>query len=421
MSVRTIRFCSLCAALIGGLLGGPNASAEALRNAPPGAFGWGQPGGKIAYVDDASAVFINPANIADLQTPQVLFAPSVVYLDANFEAPDGRRASSKSPWKLVPAFFATSPIGDTGLVAGLGVTAPYGQSVIFDQDFTFKYLAPHFSELLVLDISPTLAFKVNDQLSVGVGADLIWSQMEFRQSYPWALLTGGPAPDGNMSFNGDDWATGWNAGLTWKMSERYRLAATYRSAFRARYAGDFKIDNMPAIAAAIGATPTSAFSSSIKFPSIFTIGLGIQVTDTFRVGLDVESVKWSNMQALDLNIGNNSALLPSTTLPAGWVDTHTYGIGWNWRFRPEWTLRGGWWYLENPIPTQTQQPNLSESDQHAITLGIGYRHGRQALDFSYGYVLYKDRNVTDNLVPEFNGSYDKNVHIVSLSWTLQLQ
>src|SRR5690242_8086046 len=71
----------LALALVGcdGRFLAPSALAEGFRNPPAGAFNLGRAGGRIAQIDDSSAVAQNPANLVDLQSPEVNFAPSFVY------------------------------------------------------------------------------------------------------------------------------------------------------------------------------------------------------------------------------------------------------------------------------------------------------------------------------------------------------
>ena len=58
--------CVVLFALGGVLLPGLSVRADGFRNAPDTAAAIGLAGNNIAWVDDASAVFFNPANLVDL-------------------------------------------------------------------------------------------------------------------------------------------------------------------------------------------------------------------------------------------------------------------------------------------------------------------------------------------------------------------
>ena len=82
--------------------------------------------------------------------------------------------------------------------------------------------------------------------------------------------------------------------------------------------GNFNINNITPTAAFLGATPTSSFSSKIRFPSIVSVGYGIQISDSFRLESDVEWIQFSRFKSLNINAGNNTflfgtvAMLPKT-------------------------------------------------------------------------------------------------------------
>jgi long-chain fatty acid transport protein len=393
--------------------------AEALRNQPPGSYGWARAGGKIAHIDDASAVAINPANLTDVPESTLLFAPAFDYVKADITPSLGESASTKNNLHFLPAFFMSSSSSrNPDLTWGFGVSIPFGQATEFDEDYVFRYQAPHFTELVVVNFTPAVAYRVNDVVSIGAALNLSYSQLKLKQAFPWAAALGAPGlSDGDMRFNADGVGAGIDLGLTWDLNARNRLAFTFKSAIDIDYSGSFRISNLPApAAAALGVTSKSDFDTNIKYPSIFTIGWGHEVNDRFKFGIDVEWVEWSNVKSLNLDIENNSVLFPSTEIPADWKDTMTVGFGFDYRLDHNSYIRGGFWFLENPIPSKTQQPYLPESDQKAYTIAYGFDRGPHRVEVSYGYVDYDERSVSDNLNPAFNGDYDKEAQIIALSW-----
>ena len=73
--------------------------AEGLRNPPPGTFNLGRAGGRIAQVDDSSAIAQNPANLVNLTNVDLQFTPSIVYIKVDYKSSaNGDTASTKNPW-----------------------------------------------------------------------------------------------------------------------------------------------------------------------------------------------------------------------------------------------------------------------------------------------------------------------------------
>jgi long-chain fatty acid transport protein len=400
--------------------------AEGFRNPPPGTFDLGRAGGRIAQVDDSSAVQQNPANLVDLSAAQLQFTPSLVYISAEFTSPTGQTATSTDPWKVLPNGYGSMPLLNGKMALGVGVTVPYGLGNDWDQNSSafarptgvWRYTAPYASDLETINVNPAASIKIGDHLQFGAGLDVMWSELTLKQFYPWFLFPGSTlaAPDGNAEAKGSGIGVGGNAGLTWKITDRLRFAATYRSPITIHYSGDFTIDNITPTAAALGATPRSDFSTSIGFPTIVAAGFGVQVTDTLRLETDFEWVQFSRFNSLNLSVGNNAFLLPSTSIPQNWKDTFTAGIGGDWRFARNWVLRAGYQFYQSPVPDSTFSPTIPDADQNVITVGLGYSYNHHSFELAYGADFYATRQINTDLNPAFNGRYEITVHLFSLAY-----
>src|SRR5688500_5865630 len=245
--------------------------AEGFRNPPAGAFNLGRAGGRIAHVDDSSAVQHNPANLVDISQRELQFAPSLVYMSVDYELASGQKAKTENPWKFLPNSFASMPLADQKFAVGLGMTVPYGVSVEWENEGAFadptalRYQAPHFTELKTINVNPTAAMRITDNLRIGVGFDVMWSELTFKQFYPWFIFPGsvGTEPDGVAEAKGSGFGFGGNAGLTWQITDKQRVAVTYRSPMTVDYDGDFQINNITPTGAAVGATRTSDFGTEV--------------------------------------------------------------------------------------------------------------------------------------------------------------
>ncbi len=415
---------------IGLLLTSPAVYGEGFRNSPPGTFNLGRAGGRIAHVDDSSAVHQNPANLTDLRESEVQFSPSIVYMGVDFDstAAPGQSAKTENPWKFLPNAFWVMPLENKDIAIGLGITAPFGLSVDWDESSSafapgggLRYTAPHYDELMTINLNPTVAFKLSENLSVGVGLDVMWSQLTLKQFYPWLVFpgSGGTEPDGTLKGQGDGFGIGGNIGLTWKITERQTVAVTYRSQMNVDYDGDLTIDNITPTAATFGATPRSDFSSGIDFPNMVAVGYGIKITDTIRLETDVEWIQFSRFKTLDVNLGNNNFLLGgANSTPQNWRDTFTIGIGGDWAFAKRWVLRAGYQYYQSPVPDSTFSPTIPDANQNVFTIGLGYKAGPHSFEIAYGADFYDKRTISSSANPAHNGLYEVTVHLFSLAYAL---
>lgn len=403
---------------------GLQAGASAFRNPPEGAAGLGHSGGQVTLTEDASAISHNPANLADLKQAQVLPALTVINTGTKFVSPMGE-AKTDQPWKVLPNLFSAWPIENTRFVAGIGVTTPFGQSTAWETDGVLHYAVPHFAEMSVVNVNPTLAMRLNERVAVGVGVDLYRSQLTLKQWVPWSAMAGVPLPEGEIKAEGDGMAVGGNAAISVKLTQKQTLALTYRCPFSIDYSGDVDVSGMPPPAGALGLSPSSDFDTTIDFPGVAALGYGLRMSDTVRVGAEVEWVQFSRYETLTLDAGNNNPLLnpPGTpnplapvAVPQNWDDSWTAGVGADWQATPDVTLRAGYTYLKSPIPEETVAPTLPDADRHVLSAGFGYKHGRHSIDAAYGYSIIPDLKVDSNVNPAYNGTYESHSHLMSLSY-----
>jgi len=369
----------------------------------------------MVFIDDASAVAHNPANLADLESWTASFEPTLAYHSVSYRSPAGARAETVDPWKFLPHIFAAGPVGSGAVAAGLGVTAPYGLSVVWDADLTdpFRYTAPYHNELETINVNPTLAFKLHPKVRLGVGLDILWSELTLKQYYPWSVVLATPGlPDGRIVARGDGVGWGANLGLSWDIAERHRVALGFRSPVDVDYEGDLKVSNAVVVP---GGRIHTDLKSRIEFPTTLSAGYGVRVSDRVRLEANVEWLEFSRFEELNLEV---PAALPglTTRIREDWDDTFTVGVGGSWEFADGWTLRISYQYFESPVPEQTYSPSIPDANQHAVTVGLRWQTGRHRFEAAYGRVFYEDRTIDSNQNAAYLGRYETEVHLVSLAY-----
>lgn len=391
---------------------------DGFRNPPESASALGRLGGKIVQIDDASAATINPANLTQLGATSVVASVSVGYSRREFDSPLGFSEESEDPWSYLPAAFASWPLtDDSQWTMGFGVTVPFGRFTDWGDDVFFGAASPYYAEQSVINYNPSLACRVAQDVSVAVGLSVYQSHLNFKQALPWSSLTmDATTPSGKAEFDGDGVGYGANAAATWRITDRQAVALTVRSPFDIDYDGSFEASNVPDSLAAMGVTSSSDFETTIKYPTIVAAGYGVKLCDTVRAEIDVEWIEHSRNQSMPLDIGNNNALLSTTSIPQNWDDTITVGLGLDWAFAEAWTARAGFMYLPTPTPSDTTIPVASEEDQEVASVGLGYKQGPHAVDLAYAVGFFDGRSVNDNVVPAVNGEYDFEVQMVAISY-----
>ena len=394
--------------------------ASGFRNPPAGADALGRTGGKIALSDGVSSVEHNPANMVEIEKASAGVSLTVINTGTEFTSPFGS-ATTEDEWKYLPNVFGVLPSENHQYAVGLGVTTPFGQSTVWDQSGAFHYTAPYSAELIVVNVNPSIAVKLCDAVSVAAGLDVYMTQLELKQAIPWSYLTGLALPDGVAHLKGDGQGVGGNAAITYHLTKAQSLALTYRSPVTVDLSGDSEFSG----AEMLGMSSSGDFESSMEFPAMVGLGYGIELTDTIRIGADVEWIEFSRYDSLTLDAGASNPLLNGSSaqnpmaplvLPQNWKDTWNFGVGGDWKATESLTLRAGYIYLESPVPDETLAPTLPDASRHVVTVGAGIKRGAHVIDLAYGYSFFPDRTVTSDQNPAYDGTYETTSHLMSISY-----
>jgi len=209
--------------------------------------------GGAASAEDASTIWSNPAGITRLASPQVAVAvhfitPSFKFRDEGSQPaafqPLGDTGGDAGGVNVVPNLYVAVPITPQWSV-GLGINAPYGLATEYDDNWIGRFQAVK-SEIRTINVNPTLAWRVNDAFSLGVGVD--WQRVDAtltsRVNYSAALAqaagqaaAGGlippalvpqivgltPGLESKVDVEGDDSTWGWNVGFLWDVTPQTRI------------------------------------------------------------------------------------------------------------------------------------------------------------------------------------------------------
>lgn len=381
--------------------------ADGFRNTPEGARAVGMFGGYRAFADDANAVIHNSANLVDLQQPMIQINTTVGYGRSEFNSPGGGD-TTENPIFVIPGFSAAAPFKEGKYAIGLSTYIPYGRSVDWGNSGFFANTVnpsyatfpgyPYSGSMMVADVTPNMAIRLTDTLSLGVGMDFYHGEVQQEQRISvFGLL------DTKSKLTADGDAIGWNAAATWKMTPKQRLALTYRSPFKIEYKGDNELSG--------GLNTTSKAKATIEYPTIIALAYGIELTDTLRAGIDAEWLEFSQYQMLTIR----DSVLGTSSAAQNLNDTWTAGLGVEWAFKPQWKLRSGYKYLKNPTPTQTYGPLGPDENQGVLSIGLGYENEHHAIDLGYAVGLFDGRNIGGSTASP-NGKYDYEVQIFTLSY-----
>jgi len=380
----------------------------------------------VAQADNPSTVHYNPAGMTQLRGQQVS-------LGYTAEAPRGECESTATGNTVqmqkdiffVPNFFYVTELPYENFWFGLGTTAPYGLSTDWADD-SFSQRVSTESNLKMYNINPSVAYKVNDYLSVGIGVDYFIAEIS-KYKRTTAALGGG---NFHMSVKDEGW--GYNVGILLKPAERHRIGVSYRSEINLEYEGTASLDNLatlPVDYAAIfgGAVYSTKLESDGTIPRSVAVGYAYQPNDRLTIEADIEWTDWACVETELLRYPDENDAARLLVLNDGnpvsrdWNDVFAYGIGADYKFTDKIDLRCGFFYVESPIPSATLDTALPDANKHGATLGLGYLFKDVQLDLAYTFIKLNDRDVTNdvgsNTVSDIDGTYKGYVNIFAAGFT----
>jgi long-chain fatty acid transport protein len=277
----------------------------------------------------------------------------------------------------------------------------------------------------MMNYNPTIAYKVNDYVSVGAGIDFFTADVNKHRVVSATLSDTG----GDFQLKGSDESWGYNFGLLLRPSEKHRIGISYRSEIDLTLEGTVALDGLNAAGQAVfGATSYSTkMESKSTIPRSIAFGYAYQPNKKWTIEADAEWTDWSCVEEEFLTYPNETNALRLNTLntdnPASrdWRSVWAYGIGAEYQATDKLELRSGFLYEQSPIPSANFEPVLPDSNKHGITMGAGYLLKNVKIDASYAFFKYRDRDVTRSTVgatnTNVNGKYKGYVNIVGLSLT----
>ncbi|MFH1853928.1 MAG: OmpP1/FadL family transporter [Candidatus Omnitrophota bacterium] len=379
----------------------------------------------VAQADSPSAVHFNPAGLTQLEGNYVRIGGTVEVPRNSYTSTAGVETHMQKQLFYIPNMYLVNDIKSKDWKLGLSLTSPYGLGTDWTDDSFSAYQATE-SNLEFYQINPSIAYKVNDVFSVGFGIDYMMSYISKHKRLVPAL--GG----GEFRLKGDDDAWGYNIGVLYKPSERHSFGASYRSEIEMEYEGTARLTGLNATAQALYSFTSSEYSTAIKsklvLPKSLAAGYAFSPNEKWTFEVDLEWTDWSSVQEDFVTYPNESSTSPHLGLlnsgnPASkdWHSSLGYGIGTQYRCTDKATLRGGYNFIETPIPSANFDTALPDSNKHCFTFGMGYKLSDSlTVDTSYFGVVLADRNVTNDVASstsDLDGEYKGYINIVSVGFT----
>ncbi|MGR5151765.1 outer membrane protein transport protein [Photobacterium swingsii] len=413
---------ALAAALTFGV--STNATAAGFQLAEYSATGLGRAfAGEAAMADNASAQFRNPAMLSYLEGTQV--STGAIYVDPNVDVkgelsldqmkiPTEAKDIAKSA--VIPNFYLSHQVNDQ-LFVGLAFSTNYGMETELGDEF----LATQFgSEAKVhsIEINPNLAYKINEQFTVGAGVRYVMGEGHFGAVTPTDIKKGPMTiPKGtNLKYmEGKDSAWGWQLGAAWQINDSNRVGFNYRSAV------DLNLEGHAEGLSFNPMNPEQHFDGSMELslPATAELASFHQLTDKVAVHASINWTDWSSFEKLEADIpslSNDKVLIKQEN----WKDNYRFALGSTYQLNQAVVLRTGVAYDMAAVDDENRTQTIPETDRIWLSLGAGYQVTKDFnLDAGFTYIFAKDASMTESEpghedLGQFTGETTGNVWLLGV-------
>ena len=343
--------------------------------------------GSAALLEDASAIAHNPAGLTRLDSSQFSGGLTALYADIDYSAEFQRekienrkgvaprpiegsgQASSKAITPLPHLYYSHAVNDHTAL--GIGIYAPFGSGSDYEAGWQGRYHAEE-TEQSAVNINPTMATELSDELSVGLGVVIQAYEATLTNQIDVAYLVAesfldqaGIEDEGNVDevldradearnqagdvineVEIDSIGYGFSFGVLWEPREDTRIGLNYRSRVEHLAEGEAERPNLEDVGEAVESTledygagddlardardqatgklgaAGGDLSSSITFPEMAELSVHHELTDRIALMGSIAYTNWSVFDEIRLEYDIDPA---GETADAGDTDAPTRG------------------------------------------------------------------------------------------------
>lgn len=358
----------------------------------------GMGGAGIAYPQDTLAAATNPAGMVHVGNRMdiglEIFAPDRGFTYAG-GSPDGNGSGMMESWFPIPEFGYNRMINND-MSFGVSVFGNGGMNTTYgDNDHPFNFFpfgaadpdgdgiidsAPTEVgiDLMQMFIAPTIAYKVNQQLSVGATLNLIAQSFESKGLTAFGQIN-----------NGKDYSYGASlrVGGLYQVNNAVTVGATYQTKGNMSKLKDY----------------AAMFPNGGEFdiPANYGVGIAVKASDKLDIALDVMRIEYEGVDVT----GNKAlfSLFQTNQHGFGWEDQTVVKLGMAYKYNSDLILRAGINYGEQPVDvSSTFVADDITSDLNTLAPGVVETH----LTLGFTKNLSADTSITGSYMHAFNKEVD---------------
>lgn len=384
----------------------------------------GRGGANLAIADRSLALNFNPAGITQLQGNHLAASLSILAPRLEYENMANSTIEGEDAYFPLPTLTYVRGGKDTPWSWGVGMVAQGGMGATFENQRTFFGTVDETtSEVSFATLTPTVAYAISEDQAVGATVNVGWGQASFS-FYPHTSFFNAQMPA--MSFAGMDLDTAQGlqtnvrVGWWWRPTPQVAVGAVYQTETDSDFSdGDLTVNyaNFPGLGRKV---VYSADVDGFTFAAQAGAGIAVRPSDRWTVAFDLKRNFWDHAMSTITVTGKDPdvAGAPPVTVPFvfDWKDQWVYALGADYRVSDTLTVRGGFNYGENPVPSNTLNPLFPATTEKHLTVGASWLRNATLWEFAVEHA-FENEQTNDNPNPMVN-PFGPGATVRHAQWTV---
>ena len=331
--------------------------------------------GRAAIAADASTAAANPAGMTLLDRTQLMGASGALLPSTNFDiAPEtttkGTSGGNAGVFSPLGSFFYVYRLSEL-IRLGAALYSDYGLAGNYSKQWVGRYYITR-AALFTGKLSPSIAYEVNNWLSVAAGFSFAVGRLTFQSKVNNILPRLG---DGGFSLESWDEAFGGHAGVLLRPIPKLRFGVTYQSPEFYKFGFNPHLTHLgPGLSFVEKRIGTTKVNVPLEEPMQVMMSAVYEVLPNFSL---LGNVGWQNWSAFgEFPVGISATNQKTVQANLHFSDTFQIAIGQQYRIAEKWLWSAGFAYDSAPVSQAYRNAVLPIDRQLRYGTGIQYEINR---------------------------------------------
>lgn len=364
--------------------------------------------GLSGNANDAVSAFSSPAGITRVDQSEIVVQTMLAYTESEFDVDtatfaggDGKRDRSLN---AIPGIFYVRPL-DEKWWFGASLNVPTGIGSDYGKSWSGRYHSQE-SQLAFIAASASVAYKLNDNLSLSAGPYLMYVDSQIKTRVNNILPD---YADGRIELEEKGADVGYVLGAMYEFSDSARVAASYHSELKVDLEGSPTVYNIdPVLREALAAVNLLGTEVDVDFviPAIAMAGFYNEFSDHWSMTGDLVWLDMSEFGITHIRVEEDNVSVKSN-----YKDMWVTSVGLKYRYGEDRAVSVGGLYASSGVSDKNRDIGLPID--RIIGGGLGYAMPVKNcfMHMNLNYFDLGDGDVDQQggpLTGDFSGSFSRN-------------